>query len=194
MFAFIPVFTNQRCAEGCLKCEGNNICSVCDSASLYVMINGECIKQDLEFCLYTFNLNTCLVCYPGFYLELSGKCVKNPESVNSIDNCKEYESFTRCKSCYQYYYIIDEGRGCQKIESDPIENCIVYEADKKCKVCGDYIISSDGSRCDPPQNEDKMCMFYSDKTSCSECQDEYYYDKNYYLRHIQNFYPAESPT
>lgn len=179
---------NGRCAEGCLKCLGNNVCSICDASSLYVMINGECVKQNLEFCLYTFNLNSCLVCYPGFYLEISGKCVKNPEGVNQIENCKEYESYTRCRTCYQYYFLTDEGRQCEKVENNPIENCIVYESNSTCKVCGDYVISSDGTRCDIPQIEDKKCMFYSDKTYCAECQDEYYLDKNFYIRHIEDFY------
>ena len=159
---------HSKCAEGCLKCEGNNICSVCDSSSLYVMTNGECVRQSLEFCLLSFNLFTCLKCYPGFYLELNGKCVKNPEGVNEIPFCKEYESFTRCKTCNQFYYLVEEGQKCERITGDVIENCIVYDTNTECKTCGDFILSTNRLRCDPPKYDDPYCMFYSEKLPPNE--------------------------
>lgn len=177
-----------KCAEGCIKCEGNNVCSICDASSLYVLSNGECVKQSLEFCLLSFNLFSCLKCYPGFYLELNGKCVKNPESINEIPFCKEYDSFTRCKTCKQFYYLTDERQKCERITGDVIENCVVYQDNTQCKTCGDYILSSNKLRCDPPEYSDPKCMFYSEKTSCTSCKEGYYYDKNYYIRHVVDYY------
>ena len=30
------------CSEGCLKCDGKDNCLLCDSSSLYILINGNC--------------------------------------------------------------------------------------------------------------------------------------------------------
>ena len=184
----LPTLLNAKCAEGCLKCKGNNVCQVCDAVSLYVLSEGECLKQKLEFCLLTFNLYSCLQCYPGFYTELNGKCVRNPEGVNEIKNCLVYESYTRCKTCKQYYFLGEDGKTCERIKTEPITNCTVYEKDKVCITCGDFILSTDRSRCDVPEFPDKKCMFYSNKTSCKKCKENYYLDKNYYIRHINTYY------
>ena len=188
VFALLCSTILSKCAEGCLKCKGHNICEICDSSSLYVLSNGECVKQTMDFCLLTFSLKSCLMCYPGYYLERSGKCVKNPEGVNQIANCKVYDSYTRCKTCYQYYYLADAGQTCREIEGDVIENCVVYDSSSVCQVCGDYILSSQKNRCDPPKYSDKKCMFYSDKTTCRKCKDGFYFDKNFYIRNIASLY------
>lgn len=184
----LPNPTHAKCAEGCLKCKGNNICEVCDASSLYVLSEGECLKQDLEFCMLTFNLYSCLQCYPGFYTELNGKCVREPEGVNQIKSCLVYQSYTRCKTCKQYYFLSNEGKTCERITLEPITNCTVYEKDNSCLTCGDFILSSDKSRCDAPEFPDRKCMFYSNKTSCKVCKENYYLDQNYYIRHASTYF------
>ena len=70
------------CASGCLKCDGNNTCLVCDATSLHVLVEETCQKQNLEFCLLAYEIGICSLCYPGYYLEVNNRCVTNPTSYN----------------------------------------------------------------------------------------------------------------
>ena len=175
------------CAEGCLKCNNNNRCLVCDATSLYANVNGTCVAQELEFCLLAFDLFRCAMCYEGYYLEVNNKCVSNPSGLNEIRHCEYYRSFTRCKQCRKNYYVVENGRACKRV-THIIHNCEVYRSADECEHCADSIVSNDRRSClDFPTTEPE-CMFYSSETRCVECLDGYYLEPNYFVLNISSMY------
>ena len=40
--------TVELCSDGCLNCNGENQCLVCDNTSLYVLSDGHCLIQNLN--------------------------------------------------------------------------------------------------------------------------------------------------
>lgn len=104
----------QICSSGCLKCDGNNKCLVCDATSLYVPVEDSCKKQYLEFCLLAYEIGICTLCYPGYYLEINNRCVTNPTGPNEIQYCLEYRTFHHCKRCQKNYYLSEDNRSCIK--------------------------------------------------------------------------------
>lgn len=176
------------CGEGCLICDGKDTCKLCDANSLYVLVKDTCFKQNLEFCMISFNIDACAACFPGYYLETNLKCVTNPTGINEITNCEKYSSFTRCNQCAKNYYLTDFNRICEKVTTK-IQNCKVYQNATHCAVCSDSILNAEGTICNPPDRSDDNCLLYSNKTICKTCQNGYFLNLNYYNEQIIDLYP-----
>lgn len=176
------------CGEGCLICDGKDSCKLCDANSLYVLVKDTCFKQDLEFCMISFNIDACAACFPGYYLETNLKCVTNPIGINAIQNCERYSSFTRCSQCAKNFYLTDFNRVCEKVTTK-IQNCKVYLNQTRCAFCSDSIMNSEGTLCNQPDRLDDNCLLYSNQTICKTCQDGYYLNLNYYNEKIIDLYP-----
>lgn len=175
------------CSDGCVKCNGNNKCLICDATSLYVNVNGTCVSQDLEFCILSFDMFTCVMCFKGYYLELNNKCVSNPAGINEITNCEYYQSYTRCTQCKKNFYLANNGRACSSIAKQ-IANCEVYSAANTCLYCADSILETGGKSCTDFSTTEPRCMFYSKDTRCTSCIDGYYLEPNYFVINIISMY------
>lgn len=150
----------STCSSGCLRCDGSNNCLICDGSQLYVNVNKTCVKQTLQFCLFSQQINTCSVCAEGYYVEQNGKCATNPTGNNTIENCKFYSSYYRCKICQKNYYLSSDKRTCLKTTSK-IAYCQVYSGEDTCAQCSYGYLSTDGKYCDEPTTLYDNCALYT---------------------------------
>ncbi len=113
---FVFILTQQflgECAPGCLRCNADNQCLVCDLASFYILNNHTCerVTEDkTEFCQIIDFAGKCIFCRPGYYLSgTTNNCVI-VETEKKDEHCLVYGSSQACIFCKESYRL--EGGVC----------------------------------------------------------------------------------
>ena len=138
-------------------------CSLCDD--YYHVVKGKCEKIGLEHCisLEEEDSTKCEECDEYYYAK-DGKCEKYP------DHCVSYNSYEDvCQSCEEGYYPSNS----KCLRANKVDNCEEYNSENKCGCCApSYYLNSDKNECIKVAKAIDNCIYYSDATHCSEC-DEY---------------------
>lgn len=124
--------TFQDCATGCLSCDSNESCILCDFLSGFFLKDNSCQKTSIENCTQLDLNGQCLSCSPSSYLDSSlNKCVP-VQKANLQDSCIRYESDSVCSVCKNTYPL--QGK-CIKNNQFQIANCSYYSAPNICSEC-----------------------------------------------------------
>ena len=97
--------SNQSCEKGCLKCNGQNECLICDANMSYILSpeGKKCEQIEKKNCTKISFEGNCLVCKSGYYLD-GGQCV---EVTNKVLNCALWASEVTCSLCQTNYALIN---------------------------------------------------------------------------------------
>lgn len=186
-FAFLSLFqhTISKCGTGCLRCDKNGDCLLCDQ-SRYYFLNSflNCVLQEIPNCLQATKTGTCLLCDIDHYLDtVLNQCVKMP-MANKINRCLYYSDLFNCEQCEEFFYVKDSK--CVEVEKN-IVNCIKYRANNSeiCLMCKEgWVASHDGSNCIEVVPIDN-CASYSVQ-NCLGCKDGSHSNQSAYLNSLNN--------
>lgn len=169
----------SECNVGCLICNPNGNCLLCDFVNAYYLFDNSC-SRDLSGNCQFYQVNTpnasCLVCNDGYFLDASLQCV---EVTTEIDNCKRYSSNSSCSECNPGYIIV--GNTCVEV-SNAILGCQIYASANAttCIECEDnYILSVDKASCTFNPSI-RNCANFS-YIECRTCATGNYLHQNAYL-------------
>lgn len=88
--------------QSCAVCSLNQECSACQNSQLFIRdecsAEKKCPEENCSICT-SFGRNDCLVCNPGFALNVQKKC------VNSKNNCESVNEENVCVRCKEGFYI-----------------------------------------------------------------------------------------
>ena len=137
-----------------------------------------CIKGLPNCVEYKENsFDECKVCETGYFLEeTNNNCYKNP--IQTVANCKVYETRQTCEVCKQGYYLLSSK--CRK--HSKITNCNLYSTitPDVCTECEDnyyFILAS--KQCIKRTKSIKKCAKYIyDEEKCLECQESFIISKD----------------
>jgi hypothetical protein len=93
----------------------------------------------------------------------------------SINNCKEFFDFDKCKTC-EDNFILTPDFNCLEYPHPRIQNCIEYSTKTLCSKCSNkFYLETDNSAC-LESIEIPNCSVYSYTTAntCLECTSQYY--------------------
>ncbi len=171
--------TNSICGDGCLRCNQQDQCLVCDFSSSYFYVAGECQRAEIDNCAFLSQDGRCLSCEVGFYLDSTTfTCVKIQEE-NKIPHCVKYFTSSTCLNCEPDFY--QENGVCVRV-FDPIPGCVIH-GKEICLECDKGLtIHPNRERCVKPEHLDN-CRFYS-YLFCDECRRGYFYNPNYYMEYL----------
>ena len=148
--------TQQICKEGCLKCDANDNCLICDLSKKFFLDAGTCKLSDKTNCLLVGNDGNCLACNLDFFLDSNTKNCVAVDTTKKITNCASYSATQICNACVTAYFLKDAK--CSAVTKS-ISNCSLYIDDGKCGACsGNYILALDTLSCiEEPANQ--KCKF-----------------------------------
>lgn len=105
LMASITQIVHFKCGRGCLGCNEEDECYICDVTNFYTLESGLCLKKVLPNCSLMDAGGDCYFCLKGFYLDSSTKKCIAVNSNNLIINCSSYTSNTSCGECENGYYL-----------------------------------------------------------------------------------------
>ena len=176
----------NECAEGCLSCNDNKQCQLCDLEKNWVLSKSGCLKSEISNCKKIISYDKCLLCQNGFFLD-QGKCVEISSNF-LIQNCLSYANIINCTSCETDFFIL-EGK-CQKVENS-ISNCKTNASEILCGVCQiGYFLSLDNKNC-LEIRESPNCQAFS-LVECLGCKEGFFSQENFLEKKFEKL--ANSPV
>ena len=170
-YLFLINLSISECTKGCLKCNSNDNCEICDFVNFYKLEKNSCTEVEIPNCEIINFEGKCIQCFSNFYLDSQNKnclAIKNP-----IENCKIYLSEGQCLRCGINYYLKE--KRCI-LSGELINNCEIYKEEGICFECAyKFILAESGKKCILGQAE-QNCQYYA-KTFCKTCIKDYI--KNY---------------
>ena len=172
---------NSNCVEGCLKCNSDNKCMICDTTNNYLLISQSCEKADQPNCLQINLKGQCLSCTPNHYLdENTLKCIQI-EEASKIENCLHYLNSQNCLNCEKNFFLTLK---CEKVVKE-IEGCEIYKNGTHCSVCEKgRFLSYNSSACETI-NPIPNCNGYS-SIKCNECENGSILNFNNYIYNLNS--------
>lgn len=173
-------FSSQQCAAGCLKCLATNTCSICDPFNNYYLNNGSCAVSNLTNCKITSQINTCIQCNAGFYVDAStSKCIAVP-TASVVNNCGAYSPTFACTACSGNFVILS---GLCAIVNTTVTNCATYSANGVCSVCSNGFILSYNLLTCVSLPTTSNCLFYT-YGNCRSCNAGFFMNPNLYVLNL----------
>ena len=169
--------TLQACGQGCLKCNAQNTCIVCDISTYYYLSNGSCVLTAANNCSIVKMNGDCFACASGYYIDNNTKkCVSVP-TAKVVAQCNAYDGSQNCVACNTGFYV--SNANCTAVNTT-VANCNLYTANGKCGVCATgYIFSVDGTAC-VATPAISNCGSYT-YLSCNTCGSGYINNANSYF-------------
>lgn len=166
-----------QCTTGCLRCNNNNQCLVCDVSSNYILSGSTCSVSSQTNCNLLAQNGACVLCNPNYFLDTnSNKCVA-VSSSSQIVGCNVYSNAQMCSTCAGSYYV--QSGKCVSVNAT-VANCQVYAGNGVCGVCGSgYILSGDMANCTATPKNDN-CAAYS-FIGCATCNTGFVMNPNLYF-------------
>ena len=171
----------SQCGIGCLMCNQQNQCTLCDVTNRFYLLNNACVVSALTNCLILSNNGQCYQCNPGYYFEQTSLTCQAVPTANIVANCYYYSTALVCNLCNQDFYL--DNNVCKAVGTLKA-NCQYYylasDSAVQCLKCmKGYIFSNNWSTCIvPPVNQPCSEFTY---IYCKVCKTNYYKDMNYYL-------------
>ena len=162
---------NNQCevCDGCDFCYYDSnfkkICETCNSGTFYKDAKcNDCMKG----CAKCSNQNSCISCYPSYYLDDNKKCVKCDDGC---EYCRIQNGIKKCDLCNTYNYYMDLQGKCQNCQGEGCEECIYKNNKKICTKCQNSYDSLFGEKCKKCTADNcDFCDIFSEKTSCLYCK------------------------
>lgn len=168
---------SSTCSKGCLRCSPSDICFFCDIEQSFILKNWGCEKIEISSCTLLSSEGKCLKCDRYYYLDdATMKCVKIADA-DLIPNCLIYPAKNACSTCAVGYYISQSK--CVAITTK-IDNCEEYLDAVSCHRCETGSILSENNKLCVNTSKVQNCTLYT-FFECTECQEEYAIDDNYYF-------------
>jgi hypothetical protein len=179
LFCLILNLSKGKCSEGCLKCNKEDDCMVCDTFNGYKFTGTNCEKVSVDNCLITNLSGECMGCKGDFFLDKTTlKCVKIDE-IRKVDKCLSYDNKQNCSNCTGDFVM---NNGVCIAVNNIIENCEVYNSNETCRSCKPNFILALTGKC----KDAKKCLFYGE-VFCNECKSGYIKNNNMFFSSFYNF-------
>ena len=176
--AFLLIgITFQQCSIGCLRCNKNNQCQLCDVSNGYYLNGNTCMLSQQTSCTLISQNDSCVQCSSNYYLDVnSQRCVAVGTS-NVVSNCMNYNSGQICTSCSGNFFV-SAGR-CSAVNVT-VTNCMSYTDNGVCSACSSgHVLSADFSSCVAlPANDN--CLSYT-FINCRQCATGFVENQNLYF-------------
>ena len=155
------------CSEGCLKCNDNDECLICDITQGYKLNGSSCENAQQPNCIYVDFEGNCLSCRDTFMIDTETfKCVLI-ENPTKLPNCAVYLNTGTCRRCENKFYF--EEANCVAVDIE-IADCEVYLTAKTCALCrSGFLLSANADKC-VPSPKLANCQAYTHVT-CLQCAD-----------------------
>lgn len=179
---FLIGTTNQQCATGCLRCNSQNQCLLCDITNNFRLVSNSCQLTQQVNCLILAQNGNCVLCSNNYYLDANSQSCLQVQSAKVVANCNYYNGVQACASCNPNYYI---SNGACVAVTTTVANCRMYNSNGWCSVCAPgYIISGTVNSClQLPTNNN--CLYYT-FLSCPACASGYIANQNLYFTNWSN--------
>ena len=141
----------KKCIEGYYLTKIENACTH----------EKNCFSGDKDF-------GICYLCQENYYLDLKDRKCKSNQDDNDFKYCEEVDEYGICKKCNYEYKLGEDNKCCKSQFCANSENQI-------CKKCIDKFHLGLDNYCIDTEH----CIYSNYLTAqCTECEDNYYYDKN----------------
>lgn len=175
---------------GCFQndCANSTYCTVCDTASNYVLVIISPSQQTCKLCNVQItdcttctDQNFCATCDDGYYLNnvLSGGTIvgKNcPACSTVLTNCIKCSDSSTCTLCNSGYKLNTSTKKC---DCDPTYNslpyCLTCTTPTQCSSCttNAYFLNSTTLQCQPCPGIHSSCLTCSSELLCTSCSTNY---------------------
>ena len=137
--------TLQACGQGCLKCNAQSTCIVCDISTFYSLSNGSCVLNTANNCGIIKMNGDCFACNSGYYIDSNTKKCVAVLATKVVAQCNAYDGSQNCVACNTGFYV--SSANCTAVNTT-VANCNLYTANGVCGACATgYIFSVDGTAC-----------------------------------------------
>ena len=182
LLAMVCGMTIQQCTIGCLKCNNQNQCLLCDITQGYQLLANSCRLNTQTNCALFSQNGNCVQCANNFYMDINSQNCVAIGSTNVIANCLNYNSAQACILCNKNNFLV--GGSCNAV-NNTIANCISYSSNNVCMSCNQgFLLSNDMSSCValPSANN---CLFYS-YIGCRQCNSGFVVNQNFYFSNFNS--------
>ena len=101
----------QQCTIGCLKCNNQNQCLLCDITQNYQLSATPCRLNTQTNCALFSQSGNCVQCSPNFYMDINSQNCIAVGTANVIANCRNYNSAQACVLCANNFFLVGGGSG-----------------------------------------------------------------------------------
>ena len=168
--------TIQTCDKGCLKCDSDNQCLMCDVLSNYKLVSSKCESVTNANCTLADQDGKCLACDSQYYLNSSNACVA-VESAKLVTGCVSYDSSQNCLTCQTDKYL--NQAACSNVTT-AVTNCDVHSSATLCSSCKENFYLSDDKLTCTAYPTISNCLKYS-MYQCETCTAQTVMNKNLYF-------------
>ena len=184
-FAAIILLTGlslQQCTIGCLRCNAQNQCLLCDVTNNFRLSGTGCQLNQVTNCLLPTQSGLCTTCLNQFYLDTNTRLCMAVSAAKLVSNCILYNSAQDCALCGPNFYV-SNGRCVALTKTIPF--CRLYSGDGVCSECQqDYVRSATDTACTAlPKSTN--CLFYT-FLQCDTCNPGYINNPNLYFQNWSN--------
>ena len=185
LFAMLVVLsglTTQQCTIGCLKCNNQNQCLLCDITQGYQLTGTTCRLNTQTNCAMFSQSGNCVQCSPNFYMDINSQNCVGVGTANVVANCMNYNSAQACVLCVNNFFLV--GGSCTAVNAT-IPNCQTYSSNGVCVSCASgFLLSNDMTGCVAlPSNNN--CLFYS-YIGCRQCNNGFVANLNNYFTNFNS--------
>lgn len=181
----------EICAQGCMYCDKNQNCLVCDTLQKYYLNFNSCVSYENNNCQQIDQKGVCLVCESGYYYNtILQLCSQVPQNM-AVAYCNQYSGQGQCSQCATNYYL--NKNQCIAVVNK-ITGCQVYQTASQCLIClPNLILSYDKTKCTSPTTELANCFSYQ-SIFCQKCKPQYLFNENLYLQNLFDFSTSNKMT
>jgi len=174
--------TLQQCTIGCLKCNNQNQCLLCDITQNYQLMGTTCRLSTQTNCAVFSQSGNCMQCAPNFYMDVNSQNCIAVGTANMVSNCRNYNSAQACTTCSNNNFLV--GGSCSPVNST-IPNCQSYSANGVCTACSpSFLLSNDYTTCvSLPSNAN--CLYYT-YIGCRLCNSGFVSNMNNYFTNFNS--------
>ena len=168
------------CGQGCLQCNRQNNCLLCDYKTNYYLNITSCVLSTKPNCLVLSQIGVCAQCSPSYFYDSNAANCVAVSYQKTVANCVAYDINQSCTQCSGNFFAAYSL--CYAV-SNPITNCLAYIGDNNCAYCmSGFLLSNDSLSC-VSNSDPSNCLFYN-YYSCSTCNTGFIINKNFYFNRL----------
>ena len=174
--------TTQQCTIGCVKCNNQNQCLLCDITNGYQLTTTTCKLNSQTNCALFAQNGNCIMCASNFYMDINSQSCLAIGTASVVTNCKNYNSAQACVMCSNNFALT--GGACIAVNST-IPNCNMYSVNGVCASCATgFVLSNDFIVCVAlPSNSNCLAYTY---IGCRQCSTGFVMNPNNYFTNFNS--------
>ena len=79
------------CQQGCLKCQSNGTCIICDTTKFYKLSGTTCVLVSIPNCTSIDIDGICQACDNNYFVEINTKKCQRVDTAKLVDQCMAYD-------------------------------------------------------------------------------------------------------